>query len=195
MNMNEELKQLELATSASPEQNLDVETAALREGWRVLTGSLDNHNVPFDEAALLSKLHREISVSSGMSETKHKSGGWMVVAALVGGALAASLLLVVAIGGGWFGPRSAPSRMYSVAGRNGLTPSPSVPPSPAQKNGGTNENNGSTPSWDDPLDSQITVAAAQMQTLQKPALPLDASISTLNYQLQRMAQDLEEGAL
>jgi hypothetical protein len=34
-----------------------------------------------------------------------------------------------------------------------------------------------------------------MQTFQKPALPLDASISTLNYQLRQMAQDLDDGAL
>lgn len=183
MNMNEELKQLELATSTSPEQNLDAETAALREGWRVLAGSLDKHSLPFYEAALLSKLQREISVSSGRCETKGQSGGWMVVAALVGGALAASLLLMVAIGGGWFGKQSIAEPASAISPKVDLAASNMQ----AEKE--------LISSWDDPIDSQITVAAAQMQTLQKPALPLDASISTLNYQLQRMAQDLEDGAL
>jgi hypothetical protein len=184
MNMNEDLKQLEMATSTLPEQNLDAEAAALREGWRVLTGSLDNHNVPFDEAALLSKLQREISVAPGVSETKGTSGGWIVVTALVGGALAASLLLMVAVGGGWFGPQSIAEPTPAISPQMDLAAASNIK---AEKE--------SISSWDDPLDSQITVAAAQMQTLQKPALPLDASISTLNFQLQRMAQDMEDGAL
>ena len=114
----------------------------------------------------------------------------MVVAALLGGALAASLLLMVALAGGFFGrqPIARPTKTTTPR-QNNLAATQNIKPAPVVENGG------STLSWDDPLDSQISVAAAQMQTFQKPALPLDASISTLNYQLRQMAQDLDEGAL
>lgn len=188
MNTSDELKQLELATSSAPEQNLEAETAELREGWRALTKALEQSGGRFDEGALLSKLQREVSASPLRAETNDQGRGWIVVAALLGGTVAASLLLMVALAGGFFGrqPIAKPTKT-STPQQNNLA----VKTAPS----GINESDGSTPSWDDPLDSQISVAAAQMQTFQKPALPLDASISTLNYQLRQMAQDLDEGAL
>ena len=186
MNTSDELKQLELATSNAPEQNLDAESAELREGWRVLTKALEKNSGRFDEGALVAKLQREMTASTPRAGTNGRRGGWMVVAALLGGALAASLLLMVAVAGGFFGKQPVAKPGQTTAPKqNNL----------AGKTAPSGINDGSTPSWDDPLDSQISVAAAQMQTFQKPALPLDASISTLNYQLQRMAQDLDEGAL
>lgn len=199
MNMNDELKQLEQATSSLPVQNLDAETAALREGWRALSASLDKYNGQFDEAALLSKLQREIFVPPQASETNGKSGGWIVVAALLGGALAASLLLMVALAGGWFGQQPIAKPTQTVPPQqNRLAASPNLRPAPAVESPsrhGINEHDGSTSTWDDPLDSQISVAALKMQTMQQPASRLDATISTLNYQLKQMAQDLDQGAL
>jgi hypothetical protein len=196
MNTDGELKKLEHATSRLPEQALEGDAAALREGWRVLSSALDQSCPHFDEAALVARLQREIAFSSSAAETKRASGGWIVLAALVGGALAASLLLVVALASGKLGqqpiagPTITPRNNLAVTPNNDQSPIVETPPHP-----GMNENDGHVWNWDDPLDSQISVAAAQMQTFQKPALPLDASISTLNHQLQRMAQDLEEGAL
>ncbi len=189
MNSNDERKQLELATSSAPEQNLDAETAELREWWRVLAKALEKNSGRFDEGALVSKLQREMAASSRRAETNGQGRGWIVVAALLGGTLAASLLLMVALAGGFFGrqPIAKPTKTITPP-QNNLAAAPNIKPAPLVENG-------STLSWDDPLDSQISVAAAQMQTFQKPALPLDASISTLNYQLRQMAQDLDEGAL
>ena len=189
MNTNDERKQLELATSNAPEQNFDAETAELREGWRVLTKSLQQSSGQFDEGALVAKLQHEMAASPRRAETNGWSRGWMVVAALLGGALAASLLLMVALAGGFFGRQPIAKPKTSTPQQKNLAAAPKINPAPVV------ENDGSTFSWDDPLDSQISVAAAQMQTMQKPALPLDASISTLNYQLQQMAQDLDDGAL
>ena len=189
MNTNDERKQLELATSNSPEQSLDAETAELREGWRVLAKTLQQNSGQFDEGALISKLQREMAASPLQAKTKGQSRGWMVVAALLGGALAASLLLMVALAGSFFGRQPIAKPKTGAPQQKDLAAAPKINPMPVVENGS------STLSWDDPLDSQISVAAAQMQTMQKPALPLDASISTLNYQLQQMAQDLDEGAL
>jgi hypothetical protein len=189
MNTNDERKQLELATSNSPEQNLDAETAELREGWRVLTKTLQQNSGEFNEGALISKFQREMAASPRQAETNGQSRGWMVVAAVLGGALAASLLLMVVLDGGFFNRQPIAKPKTSTPQQKNLAAAPKINPAPVVENGG------STLSWDDPLDSQISVAAAQMQTMQKPALPLDASISTLNYQLQQMAQDLDEGAL
>ena len=188
MNTNDERKQLELATSNAPEQNLDAETAELREGWRVLTKSLQQSSGQFDEGALVSKLQREMAASPRRAETNGQSRGWMVVAALLGGALAASLLLMVALAGGFFGRQPVARPKATAPRQNNVAAAPNIKPAPLVANDGSL-------SWDDPLDSQISVAAAQMQTFQKPALPLDASISTLNYQLRQMAQDLDDGAL
>jgi len=188
MNTNDELKQLELATSSTPEQNLDAETAELREGWRVLTKALEQSSGRLDEGALVSKLQREMAASPRRAETNGQGRGWMVVAALLGGALAASLLLMVALAGGFFGRQPIAKPKTTTPQQNNVAAAPDIKPAPLVENG-------STFSWDDPLDSQISVAAAQMQTFQKPALTLDASISTLNYQLRQMAQDLDEGAL
>lgn len=188
MNTSDELKQLEQATSNLPEQALDSDAASLREGWRVLSAALDKSGGPFDEGALVAKLQREMAPAPRMAETKGRSRGWIVVAAMLGSALAASLLLMVAFAGGWLGqqPIAKPTKT-TLPKQNNLA----METAPGE----LHENDGSTLSWDDPLDSQISVAAAQMQSFQKPALPLDATISTLNYQLQQMAQDLEEGAL
>jgi len=182
MNIEDELKQLELATSRGDAANLDAETAALREGWRVLAGALEKSSGPFDEAALVAKLQRELAAPSPAANTKAPVRGWIVVA-LLGGALAASLFVMVAISGGWFkqpivNPKEPPKQID-------LVKSPETKGAPVAE----------TPAWDDALDTQISVAASQMQSLQKPALPLDASISTLNYHLQQMAQDMDEGAL
>lgn len=185
MNTGDELKQLERATSEIPQRTLDEDAAALREGWRVLSATLERNDRPFDEAAFLSKLQRELADSPAIAvKGTGKNSGWLVAAALLGGALAASLLLGVAI----------------VSGRLGKQPIAEPPPAAnSQKNlamapNMKSEKESFSP-WDDPLDSQISIAAAQMQTMQEPTLPLDASISTLNYQLQRMAEDLDEGAL
>ena len=50
MNTNDERNQLELATSNSPEQSLDAETAELREGWRVLTKAESASGSPVSSA-------------------------------------------------------------------------------------------------------------------------------------------------
>ena len=60
MNIDDELKQLELATSNAPEQSLDADAAALREGWRVLSSALEKSSGQFDEAALVAKLQRNM---------------------------------------------------------------------------------------------------------------------------------------
>lgn len=197
--MDNELKQLELATSRVSEQDLDGETSELREGWRVLTSALEKSGGPFEEGALVAKLQREMVASSPAVETKRAGGGWIVVAALLGGALAASLLLVVALANGTFSKQPiAKPKSPVIPPQNNLANSPSIKSTPAVEDPsrrGINENDGHVWNWDDSLDSQISVAAAQMQTFQKPALPLDASISTLNYQLQQMAEDMDEGAL
>jgi hypothetical protein len=111
------------------------------------------------------------------------------VATLLGGALAASLLLVVALSGGRFRQQPVAKPIPVTPEQNNLAVTPRTGATPAENH------DGGTWTWDDPLDSQISLAAAQMQTMQKPALPLDASISTLNYRLWQMAQDLDEGAL
>lgn len=189
MNTNDELKQLELATSNAPEQNLDAETAELREGWRVLAKALQQSGSRLDEGALIGKLQREMAAATPVAETNGKSRGWIVVAALLGGTLAASLLLMMALAGGFFAQQPVAKPTKTITPRqNNLAATRKSNPAPLVSNDGSL-------SWDDSLDSQISVAAAQMQTFQKPALPLDASISTLNYQLQQMAQDLDEGAL
>jgi hypothetical protein len=199
MNIDDELKQLELATSRLPVQDLDAETASLREGWRTLTAAIEKSGSPFDEAAFVSRLQRELAVSPPAAETKRISGGWIVIVTLLGGALAASLLLVVALASGKLGqqPIAQPTTPTKTPQNNlAVTPNSNHSPSvetPARQ--GINENDGYVGTWDDSLDSQISVAAAQMQTFQKPALPLDASISTLNHQLQQMAEDMDEGAL
>jgi len=197
--MNNELKQLELATSRLPEQELDAETASLREGWCTLASALEKSGGPFEEGALIAKLQREMAASSPAIETKRAGGGWIVVATLLGGALAASLLLVVALASGTFSKQPiAQPTTPTITPQNNLAVTPNSNHSPSVEtplHQGINENDGHASSWDDSLDSQIFVAAAQMQTFQKPALPLDASISTLNYQLQQMAEDMDEGAL
>ena len=190
MNLEEELKRLEAATSrelpSAPEQNLDAETAELREGWRVLK-ALEASGSSFDEGALIAKLQREMISPAAAAGTNGRGNGWMVVGVL-GGALAASLLILVAIGSGWFGQQQPVAKPVKA-----ITPGENKVA--VEKTSGASQYDATTPSWDDSLDSQISVAAAQMQTMQKPALPLDASISTLNYQLQQMAQDLDDGAL
>jgi hypothetical protein len=189
MNTSDERKQLELATSNAPEQNLDAEAAELREGWRVLAKSLAQNSGQFDEGALVAKLKRDLAASPRVAETNGQRRGWMVVTALLGSALAASLLLMVALAGGFFGRQPVAKPTKTITPRqNNLAATRKSNPAPLVANDGSL-------SWDDSLDSQISVAAAQMQTFQKPALPLDASISTLNYQLRQMAQDLDEGAL
>ncbi len=197
MSIDDDRKQLELATSSIPEQTLEPETAALREGWRVLSAALEKHNGHFDEAALLGKLQREIAAAPPLAETSRRSEGWIAVAALLGGALAASLLLMVAYTGGWFDQQPIAKPTKAVTPHNNLAATPRMKPAPGAETPfhETTENDGSNWTWDDSLDSQISLAAAQMQTFQNPALPLDASISTLTYQLQQMAQDLDEGAL
>lgn len=198
-NIDDELKQLELATSQIPDKNFDPETATLREGWRTLTSALEKNAGPFDEGALVAKLQREITVFPPAAETKRAGSGWIVVAALLGGALAASLLLVVALANGTFSKQPiVKPKTLEIVPQNNLTNSPKIKSAPAMESPsqyGINENDGHVGSWDDPLDSQISVAAAQIHTFERPALPLDASISTLNYQLQQMAEDMDEGAL
>lgn len=189
MNIDDDRKQLELATSKLPEQALDSDAAALREGWRVLSSALQKNSGHFDEAACLSKLQREIVVPQATAGTNSKRSGWMVVAAVLGGTLAASLLLVVALSGGAFRQQPVAKPIPVTPEQNNLAVTPHIEPASAE------DHDGGAWTWDDPLDSQISFAAAQMQTMQNPALPLDASISTLNYQLQQMAQDLDEGAL
>ena len=197
MNTNDELKQLELATSSAPEQGFDADAGALREGWGVLSSALDKCSGHFDEAALLGKLQREIAAAPPLAETSRRSEGWIAVAALLGGALAASLLLIVAHTGGWLDQQPIAKPTKAVTPHNNLAATPRMKPAPGVETPfhGINKNDGSNWTWDDSLDSQISLAAAQMQTFQNPALPLDASISTLTYQLQQMAQDLDEGAL
>lgn len=183
-NTGDELKQLEHATSEIPERALDEDAAALREGWRVLSSALDRNDRPFDEVAFLCKFQRELADSPALPvERSGKNTGWLVVAVLVG-TLAASLLLVVAIVSGRLGKQPIAQPTPAVNSQENLVVAPNIK---AEKD--------LVSPWDDPLDSQISVAAAQMQTMQKPALPLDASISTLNYHLRRMAEDLDEGAL
>jgi hypothetical protein len=190
MNTRDELEQLELATSAAPEANLDADTAALRDGWRILSASIEKNAEHFDETDFLSKLQLEngpaLPAERNTTETNGKPGGWMVVATLLGGALAASLLLAVALAGGLF------SQPHSVKKTLTSHPAPVVE-SPSRQ--GIHPQDGNAWSWNDPLDSQISVAATEMQFMQNPALRLDATISTLNYELQRMAEDLDEGAL
>lgn len=191
MNMEDELKKLTAATSrealaSGTSPNLDAETAELREGWRVLVKALEVNSGPFDEAALIAKLQSEMVSPVVATGTNRRGNGWIIVGVL-GGVLAASLLVMVVIGSGWFGQQQPVAK----PGKTTIPQQGEVAKAPS----GINEQESGTPSWDDPLDSQISVAAAQMQTFQKPALPLDASISTLNYQLQQMAQDLDEGAL
>jgi len=185
MNTHDELKQLEQATSATPKRVIDEDAVALREGWRVLSAALERNDRPFDEEAFLSKLQRRLADAPAPAVNEGgKNSGWLVVTVLLGGALAASLLLGVAILGGRLGKERIAEPIPVVNSKNDLAVAPSV----------KSEKDLDSP-WNDALDSQISVAAAQMQSMQEPALPLDASISTLNYQLQRMAEDLEEGAL
>jgi hypothetical protein len=191
MNIENELKQLEAATSreslaSGTSPNLDAETAELREGWRVLAKALEANSGPFDEGRFIAKLQREMVSPAIATGTNRRGNGWIIVGVL-GGVLAASLLAMVAIGSGWFGQQQPVAK----PGKTTIPQQVEVVKTPR----GINEQESNTPSWDDPLDSQISVAAAQMQTFQKPALPLDASISTLSYRLQQMAQDLDEGAL
>ena len=188
MNTDDERKKLELATSNLPELALDSDAAALREGWRVLSAALEKNSDQFDEAAFLSKVQRELAVPPVAVHASSGRGGWIAFAAVLGGALAASLLLVVALFGQRFLQQSIARPTLATPEQHNLALTQSKA-APAEKQ------DGNAWTWDDPLDSQITLAAAQMQTMQKPALPLDASISTLNYQLQQMAQDLDEGAL
>ena len=188
MSIDDDRKQLELATSKLPEQALDSDAAALREGWHVLSAALEKTSDQFDEAAFLSKLQRDLAVPPIAVKANGRTGGWIVVAVL-GGALAASLLLVVALSGGRFRQQPVGKPIPVTPEQNNLAVTPHIEPASAE------DQDGGTWTWDDPLDSQISLAAAQMQTMQKPALPLDASISTLNYQLRQMAQDLDEGAL
>ena len=201
MNNDDELKQLELATSRASAQNLDAETAALREGWNVLTAALEKSSGPIDEAAVVARLQREVAASPPAAETKRAGGGWMVIAALVGGALAASLLFVAVLASGQLGkqPVAKPKTPEVAPQQNNLAVTPKTELSPtveAPAHPGINENDGHVWNWDDSLDTQISVAAAQMQTMQNnQALPLDDSISTLNYQLKQMAEDLDAGAL
>ena len=85
MNTNDERKQLELATSNAPEQNLDAETAELREGWRVLAKTLQQSGGPFDEGALVCQIAaRNGCFSTAGSKQNGQRRGWMVVAALLG---------------------------------------------------------------------------------------------------------------
>jgi hypothetical protein len=200
MNIDDELKQLELATSRAPAQNLDAETAALREGWNVLTAALEKSSGPIDEGTLVTKLQREFTSSPPACETKRAGSGWIVVAALLGGALAASLLFVVALASGTFSKQPiAKPETPVIAPQHNLANSPSIKSAPTVENPSQqeiSENDGPVWNWDDSLDSQISVAATQMQSLQNnQALPLDDSISTLNYRLQQMAEDLDAGAL
>lgn len=200
MNIDDELKQLELATSRAPAQNLDAETASLREGWNVLAAALEKSNGSFDEGAMVAELLREPVALPPVAETKRAGGGWIVVAALLGGALAASLLFVLTLASGtWSKQPIAEPKTPEIVPLEKLANAPNIKTAPAVENPshpGINENDGPVWNWDDSLDTQISVAAAQMQTLQNnQVLPLDDSISTLNYRLQQMAEDLDAGAL
>ncbi len=204
--MNDERNQIERAMSRQiPAGDLDADTASLREGWRVLNQALEGADRDFDEAAFTARLQSQLLVEparSAISTHARRHPGWIIAAAILGGCLAASLLFVLALASGQLSKQQVaePARQKNKAAQ----PAVAIAKLPGEKSqsisesppaGSARESDGGSWSWDDPLDSQISVAAAQMQSLQKPALPLDSSISTLNWQLQQMAQDLEEGAL
>jgi hypothetical protein len=192
-------RQLEQATSTSvPDAALDPETSRLREGWCALSRALEASHTPFDEAHFAAKLQADLLAPSTACpaprpEDRRTYWGWALGAALLGGALAASLLVAFAVVG--YRAANQPQQIVKkspAAGQKQFVATPGEPDSLSS----TGASQHDAPwSWDDPLDSQISVAATQMETMQKPALPLDTSISTLNWHLQQMAQDLEEGAL
>lgn len=191
--MNDEIRRLEQATGKMPAGDLDADAAALREGWRALAATLEKVNGDFDETAFAAKLRSVLlpepaATQRPESRTNSTYAGWIVVGSLVGGTLAASLLLALALASSRLGVQR--QVVQSSAGANSGTGQESIT-LPRE----TNDNFGSISSWDDPLDSQISIAAAQMEHLQRPALQLDASISDLDWQLKRMAQDLDEEAL
>jgi hypothetical protein len=202
--VNENLKEhLEQATSPKiPDGALDSEAAPLREGWRVLSRALETSNNRFDEAAFAAKLQAELLAQPAASPlpqttSSRQHWGWVVGGALLGGALAASLVFALVIVNNRLAhqpgqvvkkPPTENDQQNHLAATSGTKEINSLSSTGASQND-------SPWSWDDPLDSQISVAAAQMESMQKPAPGVDRSISALDWQLKLMAQDLEEGAL
>ena len=201
---NETLKErLERATSAAaPGGALDSEAASLREGWRVLSRALETSTRTFDEAAFVTKLQAELLAQPAVSlapQTTSSQRHWVRIlgATLLGSALAASLVFAVVVINSRLTnePRQAVNKSPAKNDqKNQLAAIPVVKTQDALSSDEVREN-GSPWSWDDPLDSQISVAAAQMESMQQPAPSVDRSISALDWQLKLMAQDLKEGAL
>jgi hypothetical protein len=173
-------RQLELATSRHlrPDTPLDPKAAELREGWLLLTESLERCQAEND-SAFAARVGSKLAAAS-LVVRGNRSRYVAVIGALGAVAAAALVVLAVSIPGG-----SRPRTEFASAGQaHGVV---------------TNEADFEFPdddaAWDDPLDVQIALVEEQVASLADAVPRLDASLSALDQQLAELANDLDGGSL
>jgi len=180
--MNDDLKltddQLRLVTSRSLPAGsaLDAETSAARDGFLALGSAVESAARHFDEAALLSQLTS--SREQTCSRSLINQYAWPLIAT---GAIAAGMLLAIA--------------RIAMEHRQANEPIVIVRPPVTSAPVGTAVGAPSALTWNDPLDDEITLAAATIDRFSPTSRSFDNSLLDMNDQLQALSRELSGESL
>jgi hypothetical protein len=194
-NDSKELQErLEQATARQcpAEDPLDPETAALRAGWSALVELLEAAQPQADPPL------RQLS----LPPAEHRKR-WLPVMLAV---LAASVLVAAAVTWIVQGTQPGTGRMPQATQIAGNDPQPrfsaakQIPASPQQtptasNNSKNNSENSNTATWDDSLDQQITAVSQAMVSVRDDWYAQTGSASAIEYQLQQIKNDMDDGRL
>jgi hypothetical protein len=176
--------QLEQATSRTPAP-LDGETAALHEGWLALGRAIDAENAGFREDTLLARLAEpRIDAPSSplvIRPASSVAGYWMP---LVAAALALAMLFAV-VRTLSFGSREEVA--VTNPDRETHPPEVAVPEIAAEP--------AAIAAWSDPLDDEIDTALTQLRSASSRTGGVDASLTSLQNQMQQFSADLAADSL
>ncbi len=166
--------QLRLATSRSlpPDAALDAETSAARDSFMALGSAIESAARHFDQAALLCEL--TTSPEPTCSRFSNTQYAWPLIAS---GALAAGMLLAVA--------------RLTMEHRQTNEPTSMVQSPVSGAPRGAAGVTAAAVAWNDPLDDEITLAAATIDRFSHATRGFDGSLLDMNDQLQALSRELQ----
>ncbi len=176
--MNDDLKitddQLRLATSRSlpADTAIDPDTAAARDTFLALGSAVESAARHFDETALLSQL--TISREQICSQSVISRYAWPLI---VSGALAAGMLLAIVRIAMEHRQASEPVAVVRPPDTGAPMTIPVIAPASV--------------AWNDPLDDEITLAAATIDQFSHTNRTFDNSLLDMNDQLQALSRELQ----
>jgi hypothetical protein len=193
--------ELRLATSRSlpGDVALDAEVAAAREAFLSLGGALESAGSEFDEAALIQRLHAACliapkpSAKYALPERTTERRWWPL---LVSGVLAAGLAGLFFILGGT-NDDSQPIAVTPELQKPSETHASPNPPIDLRvaRNTVSEDTAEVAQAWSDPLDDEISLAAATIGQLAGHERGLDYSLLEINDRLEALVQELNSETL